>query len=84
MRVLVVEDDQTIAEFVAGGLREAGFAVDEAQDGELASSWRSRSYDAAIVDRDAAEARRPEPHRGAAARGGVTTPVLILSAQAVR
>ncbi len=51
MRVLIVEDDPTIADFVAGGLTEAGYAVDVAPDGDrgfdLASS---ASYDAAIVD----------------------------------
>ena len=36
MRALVVEDDATIAEFVARGLREAGFAVDHESDGERA------------------------------------------------
>ena len=34
MRALLVEDDAAIADFVAGGLREAGFAVDVASDGE--------------------------------------------------
>ena len=34
MRALLVEDDPTIAEFVARGLREAGFAVDHEADGE--------------------------------------------------
>ena len=32
--VLIVEDDATIADFVAKGLTEAGFAVDVAADGE--------------------------------------------------
>ena len=36
MRALIVEDDATIADFVARGLREAGFAVDLAADGETA------------------------------------------------
>jgi two-component system OmpR family response regulator len=51
MRVLVVEDDASIAEFVAGGLRQEGFAVDVADNGvdglELA---QSQPYDAAVVD----------------------------------
>jgi two-component system OmpR family response regulator len=51
MRILVVEDDATIAEFVSQGLVEAGYAVDAAADGlqglELASA---AAYDAAIVD----------------------------------
>jgi two-component system, OmpR family, response regulator len=34
MRVLVVEDDAKIAAFVAKGSRQAGFAVDQAVDGE--------------------------------------------------
>ncbi len=36
MRVLLVEDDEKIAAFVENGLREAGFAVDCAVDGEQA------------------------------------------------
>lgn len=51
MRVLVVEDDSRIAEFVAGGLRQEGYAVDVADNGvdglELA---RAHPYDAAVVD----------------------------------
>jgi two-component system OmpR family response regulator len=51
MRVLLVEDDATIADFVARGLAEAGFAVEVAADGarglELAAAG---DYDAAIVD----------------------------------
>jgi two-component system OmpR family response regulator len=51
MRVLVVEDDASIAEFVAGGLRQEGYAVDVADNGidglELA---QSQPYDAAVVD----------------------------------
>jgi len=81
MRLLVVEDDATLAEFVARGLREAGFAVDHESDGE--SGLRAAlhtPYDVAIVDvmlprRDGLsvidELRRRK----------VTTPVLILSAK---
>ena len=51
MKALVVEDDPTIAAFVAGGLREAGFAVDVAGNGErgLALALETRP-DVAIVD----------------------------------
>src|ERR1700731_34415 len=51
MRALIIEDDQTIAEFVARGLRESGFAVDRASDGEegLAAALKE-AYDVAIVD----------------------------------
>ena len=51
MRALLVEDDPTIAEFVARGLREAGFAVDHAADGEAGLTLaREQTYDVAIVD----------------------------------
>jgi len=81
VRALLVEDDNTIADFVARGLREAGFAVDRAGDGEAGlSSALKQSYDVAIVDlmlpkRDGLsliEALR---------RKRIATPVLILSAR---
>ena len=34
MRVLVVEDDRKVAGFIQMGLREEGYAVDVAKDGE--------------------------------------------------
>jgi DNA-binding response OmpR family regulator len=81
MRVLVVEDDRTIGDFVEKGLREAGFAVDRAADGSSGLDLAvNQPFDAAIVDVmlpgvdgltliDALRAR------------GVRTPVLILSAR---
>ena len=51
MRVLVVEDDANIASFVARGLKQAGYAVDHASDGEAGLALaESTDYDAAIVD----------------------------------
>jgi two-component system, OmpR family, response regulator len=51
MRVLVVEDDRTIAAFLVKGLQEAGYAVDHAADGEQGLALAlSEPYDAAIVD----------------------------------
>jgi heavy metal response regulator len=51
MRALIIEDDQTIADFVARGLREGGFAVDVAADGEQGLSLATAEpYDIAIVD----------------------------------
>src|SRR4029453_18987419 len=51
MRALLVEDDGTIAEFVARGLREAGFAVDREADGEAGlAAALAQPYDVAIVD----------------------------------
>ncbi len=81
MRALVVEDDRSISEFVARGLREAGFAVDVLGDGEQGlSAAVSTPYDVAIVD-------LMLPRRDGLAliaelrRRGVMTPVLILSAR---
>jgi len=51
MRILVVEDDDKIASFVVNGLRQSGFAVDRAKDGEQALDFAlSVSYDAAVLD----------------------------------
>jgi DNA-binding response OmpR family regulator len=81
MTVLVVEDDDVIAEFVAGGLREAGFAVERARDGEEGLRLAlERDWDAAVVD-------VMLPRRdglllvGELRRKGRTTPVLFLSAR---
>jgi len=81
VRILLVEDDPTIAQFVEGGLREAGFAVERAADGKTGlNKAAAEPYDAAIVDVmlphmdgltliDALRAR------------GIRMPVLILSAK---
>ena len=51
MRVLVVEDYPKIASFVVRGLKQAGYAVDHASDGEAGLGLaESTDYDAAIVD----------------------------------
>lgn len=52
MRVLVVEDEQRLAENIARGLREAaGYAVDRAPDGEEATHMlRSATYDLIVLD----------------------------------
>jgi len=81
VRILVVEDDPSIAEFVAAGLRQEGYAVDVAGDGvhglELA---RAHPYEAAIVD-----VMLPKLDGlslvAALRRASVATPVLFLSAR---
>jgi two-component system OmpR family response regulator len=51
VRLLVVEDDPAIASFLVKGLKEAGFAVDEAGNGGTALDMASsESYDLAVVD----------------------------------
>lgn len=81
MRVLVVEDDKKITEFVMNGLRQAGYAVDHAYDGEEGLHLAlHESYDAAVIDimlpgldgLSLIEEMR---------RKTINTPVLILSAK---
>lgn len=51
MRILLVEDDETLASFIVSGLREAGFAADHAPDGETGLHMAlTEPYDAAIID----------------------------------
>ncbi len=51
MRILLIEDDVKVASFVARGLKEAGFAVDRAVDGEEGLRMALKEpYDTAIVD----------------------------------
>jgi len=51
MRVLVAEDDSVIADFVAQGLREAGFVVDVAATGpDGLRKALGGGYDAAVID----------------------------------
>jgi len=81
MHALIIEDDRAIADFVARGLREAGFAVDVATDGEEGlSAALEQNPDVAIVD-------LMLPRRDGLSvidelrRRGRSTPVLILSAR---
>ena len=51
MRVLVVEDFEMLRESIALGLREAGFAVDEAAEGQTALWYaEGNDYDVIILD----------------------------------
>lgn len=51
MRVLLIEDDEQLARYIEKGLRQAGFVVVHAGDGETGLSLaRDSGFDAAIVD----------------------------------
>jgi two-component system, OmpR family, response regulator len=51
MRILVVEDDEKIASFIVNGLKQSGFAVDTAANGEDALSLCTvATYDAIVLD----------------------------------
>ena len=81
MHALIVEDDAAIAEFIARGLREAGWAADIAANGnDGLDAALEQSPDVAIVDvmlpgRDGLSLIEELRRRGR------TTPVLILSAK---
>jgi two-component system copper resistance phosphate regulon response regulator CusR len=51
MRILVIEDEKKTAAFLAKGLREAGFSVDLARDGETGLKFaRAAKFDLLVVD----------------------------------
>lgn len=81
MRLLIAEDDERIANFVARGLREDSYAVDVASDGESALYYLSINvYDALILDvmlpfRDGISICREFRESGG------TIPVLMLTAK---
>ncbi|MDH3378588.1 MAG: response regulator transcription factor [Gammaproteobacteria bacterium] len=51
MRLLLIEDDDVIADFIKKGMKEAGFAIDHASDGVTGlNAAMDEVYDAAIVD----------------------------------
>ena len=80
MRVLVVEDERTIADAIARGLRRAGMAVDVAYDGsaghEMAFVTR---YDVLVLDRDLPGVHGDKICADLAAAGTLTR-VLMLTA----
>ncbi len=81
VRALLVEDDATIADFVARGLREGGFAVDHEGDGEAGlHAALTQPYDVAIVDLMLPKRDGLSLIESLRARN-VSLPVLILSAR---
>ena len=82
MRILVVEDDKKIASFIVNGLKQSGYAVDHAPDGEAGLfQAQTITYDAAVVDLMLPKMDGLKMIQELRAHG-VRTPVLILSAKA--
>ena len=81
MRILLVEDEAPIADFISRGLAEHGFGVDVARDGEEALDWPAvAEFDIIILDvmlpkRDGIDVCRTLRQRG------LRTPVLMLTAR---
>jgi DNA-binding response OmpR family regulator len=82
VRVLVIEDDQEMAETVAAGLRHTGTAVDVALDGPAGLERALVSdYDVVVLDRDLPGLHGDEVC-GALVAAGCRSRVLMLTAAA--
>ena len=81
MRVLVVEDERRIADFICKGLSEQGYGVDVASDGDEALHWADvAEFDVIVLDimlpvRDGIEVCRTLRKKG------LCTPILMLTAR---
>ena len=81
MKVLVIEDDRTVGQFVARGLEEQGLHVDLVADGLEGLERASRGeYDVIVLDMRLPSMTGTEVLRTLRDRG-VGTPVLVLTAQ---
>ncbi|WP_073485681.1 response regulator transcription factor [Streptoalloteichus hindustanus] len=80
MRILVVEDEQPLADAVARGLRREGMAVDVAYDGDAGHEKVSITrYDVVVLDRDLPGMNGDELCREIVSSGALTR-VLMLTA----
>ncbi|HEY2824097.1 MAG TPA: response regulator transcription factor [Gemmatimonadales bacterium] len=81
MKILVVEDDRKVAGFIEQGLREEGYAVDVAKDGEEGVMMAHiNQYDALLLD--LMLPKKNGLQVAAELRGeGRTTPILMLTAR---
>ncbi|MBI1208886.1 MAG: response regulator [Azospirillum sp.] len=81
MKLLLIEDNRQVADFVAKGMREAGHVIDHADNGRdglfLAAS---EPYDAIVLDRMLPKGIDGLTILDVLRRDGNHTPVLILSA----
>ncbi len=81
MRLLLVEDDTTIASFIEKGMKENGFSVDVSADGlDGLDRAQTEDYDVAVVDIMLPEMDGLTLIEKIRARG-INFPVLILSAK---
>jgi DNA-binding response OmpR family regulator len=80
MRVLVVEDEQLLADTLAEGLRRLSMAVDVCYDGDAALERVSvHGYDVVVLDRDLPKVHGDDVCRAMMAAGGEAR-VLMLTA----
>ena len=79
-KILVVEDDDTTADYIAKGLEEQGYVVDRAKDGRDGLFHATDSGYAAIILDRMLPGMDGLAVLGAIRAAGVETPVIILSA----
>jgi DNA-binding response OmpR family regulator len=80
MRILVVEDEPNVVDFIAQGLKEEGYVVDVATDGELALDFaQTYPYDLIILDILLPKLDGRQVARKLRAQG-LRTPILMLTA----
>ena len=81
MRILLVEDEPTLSEQIIAGLKESGFVIDHADNGQDALHLGTEeSYDAIILDLGLPIMDGMTVLKNWRAKG-LTTPVLILTAR---
>ena len=83
MRVLVVEDEEVLAEAIAIGLRREALAVDVVYDGDAALERLGvNDYDVVVLDRNIPKVHGDEVCRRLVESGDAHPPVLMLTAAA--
>jgi two-component system, OmpR family, copper resistance phosphate regulon response regulator CusR len=81
IRILVVEDEAEIADFLVRGLREEGFTVEHAADGESAEHWlKTADWDLVLLDWSLPDLDGLTVLRRHRSAGG-DVPVLVLTAR---
>ena len=81
MRVLLVEDNDRLADLASKGLKDAGFVVDRvALVDEALTAFRTTRYDAGILDLTLPDGDGLQVLKSLR-QGGDTTPILILTAR---
>jgi two-component system, OmpR family, response regulator len=80
MRILIIEDDQEVAEYLTKGLTEAGHLVDHAAEGKIGlTKATSENYDVMVIDRLLPQLDGLTIIKTLRASGN-QTPILVLSA----
>ncbi len=81
MRVLVVEDEQLLADAIAKGLRRETMAVDVAYDGDAALERLGvNDYDVVVLDRDLPVVHGDEVCRRLVAQGSAARVIMLTAA----